>query len=62
MSHPKFIITSHAAPGSDTWRFGGILLTFLARDLSQQVRNGRRIHGDRISGRTVDSGPISDHF
>ena len=29
---------------------------------SKMVRNGRRIHGDRFSGRTVDSGPISGHF
>ena len=41
---------------------GILFITFLVRDLSQQVRNGRRIHGDRFSGRTVDSGPISDHF
>ena len=37
-------------------------LTFLARDLSQQVRNGRRIDVDRFSARTVDSGSISHHF
>ena len=42
--------------------FWAYFFTFLVQDLSQQVRNGRRIHGDRFSGRTVDSGPISDHF
>ena len=42
--------------------FWAYFLTFLARDLSQQVRNGRRIHMDRVSAQTVDSGPISDHF
>ena len=33
----------------------------LVRNLSEQVRNGRRIHGDQFSGRTIDFGPISDH-
>ena len=34
----------------------------MARDLSEQVRNGCRINGHPLSGQTVDSGPISDHF
>ena len=42
--------------------FWAYFFTFLVQDLSQQVRNGRRIHGDRFSGRTVDSGPISSNF
>ena len=45
-------------PG-DFWAY---FLTFFARDLSEQVQNGRRIHGDRFSSQTDDSGPISDHF
>ena len=47
-----------AVPGG----FGAYFFTFLARDLSEQVRNGRRIHVDQFSARTVDSGPISEHF
>ena len=42
--------------------FGYTFQLLLALDLSEQVRNGRRIHGDRFSGQTDDSGPISDHF
>ena len=28
----------------------------------KMIRNGRRIHGDRFSSQTDDSGPVLDHF
>ena len=44
-----------------TWRFWGILSFnfLLVQDLFEQVRNGRRIRRDQLSGQTFDSAPIS---
>ena len=55
--HKDLMLVTHSPGG-----FWVYFLTFLARDLSEQVRNGRRIHGDQFSGRTVDSGPISNQI
>ena len=47
------LLSQDGRPG-EAWAY---FFTFWARDLSEQVRNGRRIHVDRFSARTVDSEP-----